>query len=232
MNQDRVHKAKKRRLRPLFISLFIEYLEYAMAKLIKYFLLSFSWSRNWSNTLLFIFLTSKLSQNLSNLWIWANTPFSKVFEYLCRRFSGPWLQVKGSYRGQMQDGDHTDGHYITLFAEQLTRTFEVLVLYIFSFFELCLQLTPSNALMNSENCVRSTVSSSPPMLSMMAWTLVLVSRSGFTSLRAPSASLMRIWPHLRTSSFSNNSWPWDESSHYSLFWLSALYFKLFWVKLS
>ena len=37
------------------------------------------------------------------------------------------LQVKGSYRGQMQDGDHTDGHYITLFAEQLTRTFEVLV---------------------------------------------------------------------------------------------------------
>ena len=38
------------------------------------------------------------------------------------------LQVKGSYRGQMQDGDHTDGHYITLFAEQLTRTFEVLVI--------------------------------------------------------------------------------------------------------
>ena len=38
------------------------------------------------------------------------------------------IQVKGSYRGQMQDGDHTDGHYITLFAEQLTRTFEVLVL--------------------------------------------------------------------------------------------------------
>ena len=28
----------------------------------------------------------------------------------------------------MQDGDHTDGHYITLFAEQLTRTFEVLVI--------------------------------------------------------------------------------------------------------
>ena len=28
----------------------------------------------------------------------------------------------------LQDGDHTDGHYITLlFAEQLTRTFEVLV---------------------------------------------------------------------------------------------------------
>ena len=37
------------------------------------------------------------------------------------------LQVKGSYRGQMQDGDHTNRHYITLFAEQLTRTFEVLV---------------------------------------------------------------------------------------------------------
>ena len=27
----------------------------------------------------------------------------------------------------MQDGDHIDGHYITMFAEQLTRTFEVLV---------------------------------------------------------------------------------------------------------
>ena len=39
------------------------------------------------------------------------------------------LQVKGSYRGQMQDGDHTDGHNITLFAEQLTRTFEVLVIF-------------------------------------------------------------------------------------------------------
>ena len=39
------------------------------------------------------------------------------------------LQVKGSYKGQMQDGDHTDGHYITMFAEQLTRTFEVLVLF-------------------------------------------------------------------------------------------------------
>ena len=38
------------------------------------------------------------------------------------------LQVKGSYKGHMQDGDHTDGHYITLFAEQLTRTFEVLVI--------------------------------------------------------------------------------------------------------
>ena len=37
------------------------------------------------------------------------------------------LQVKGSYKGQTQDGDHADGHYITLFAEQLTRTFEVLV---------------------------------------------------------------------------------------------------------
>ena len=41
------------------------------------------------------------------------------------------LRVKGSYRGQMQDGDHTDGHYITLFAEQLTRTFEVLVFFEF-----------------------------------------------------------------------------------------------------
>ena len=27
----------------------------------------------------------------------------------------------------LQDEDCTDGHYITLFAEQLTRTFEVLV---------------------------------------------------------------------------------------------------------
>ena len=38
------------------------------------------------------------------------------------------LQVKGSYWGQIQDGDHTDGHNIILFAEQLTRTFEVLVM--------------------------------------------------------------------------------------------------------
>ena len=38
------------------------------------------------------------------------------------------LQVKGSYRGLMQDGDHT-GHNITMFAEQLTRTFEVLVFW-------------------------------------------------------------------------------------------------------
>ena len=37
------------------------------------------------------------------------------------------IQVKGSYRGQIQDGYHTYGHYIKLFAEQLTRTFEVLV---------------------------------------------------------------------------------------------------------
>ena len=29
---------------------------------------------------------------------------------------------------QGTDTDHTDGHYITLFAEQLTRTFEVLVI--------------------------------------------------------------------------------------------------------
>ena len=27
----------------------------------------------------------------------------------------------------LQDGDHTDRHYITLFAEQLTTTFDVLV---------------------------------------------------------------------------------------------------------
>ena len=27
----------------------------------------------------------------------------------------------------LQDGYHTDGHYITVFTEQLTRTFEVLV---------------------------------------------------------------------------------------------------------
>jgi len=35
---------------------------------------------------------------------------------------------KGSYRVQGKDGKHTDGHYFTLFAEQLTRTFEVLVI--------------------------------------------------------------------------------------------------------
>ena len=42
--------------------------------------------------------------------------------------------VKGTERC-LQDGDHTDGHYITLhhtavFAEQLTRTFQVLVLLL------------------------------------------------------------------------------------------------------
>ena len=43
-------------------------------------------------------------------------------------------QVKGTFRGQalqdscLLDGDYTDGHYITLFAEQLTRTFEVIVI--------------------------------------------------------------------------------------------------------
>ena len=30
----------------------------------------------------------------------------------------------------LEDGDHTDGHYITLFAEQLTRTIVVLVVDI------------------------------------------------------------------------------------------------------
>ena len=110
--------------------------------------------------------------------------------------------------------------------------FIIHICLIYTFFELCLQLTNSNSLMKSENCVMSRASSSPPKLSMMDLTPALVSRSGFTSLRAPSASLMRIWPHLWTSSLSNKSWPWDESSHYSLFWLSALYFELFWVKLS
>ena len=47
------------------------------------------------------------------------------------------LQVKGSYRGQMQDGDHTYGHYITLFAEQLTRTFEVLVYHLLHDISVC-----------------------------------------------------------------------------------------------
>ena len=35
-----------------------------------------------------------------------------------------WEKCTDSY---LQDRDNTDGHYITLFAEQLTRTFEVLV---------------------------------------------------------------------------------------------------------
>ena len=34
--------------------------------------------------------------------------------------------ILGTY-GYLQDWDHTDRHYMTLFAEQLTRTFEVLV---------------------------------------------------------------------------------------------------------
>ena len=37
--------------------------------------------------------------------------------------------LQGTY-SCLQDGNHTDGHYITLFAEQLTRTFEVLVLVV------------------------------------------------------------------------------------------------------
>ena len=36
------------------------------------------------------------------------------------------INVQGTY-SCLQGGDHTDGHYITLFAEQLTRTYEVLV---------------------------------------------------------------------------------------------------------
>ena len=34
----------------------------------------------------------------------------------------------------LQDGDHTDGYFITLFAEQLTRPFEVLVFNLFNHF--------------------------------------------------------------------------------------------------
>ena len=62
-------------------------------------------------------------------------------------YSGEWTDItcerhlqkmdvtrKGSYRRQMQDGDHNDGHYITLFAEQLTRTFEVIVFELISIF--------------------------------------------------------------------------------------------------
>ena len=44
------------------------------------------------------------------------------------------VQVKVSYKGQMHHGDHTDGHYITMFAEQLTRTFEVLVFAEFCYY--------------------------------------------------------------------------------------------------
>ena len=43
-----------------------------------------------------------------------------------------WTDIKSERNVQgtdscWQDGDHTDGHFITLFAEQLTRTFKVLV---------------------------------------------------------------------------------------------------------
>ena len=49
---------------------------------------------------------------------------------MCRKWM---LKLKGSDRGQMQDGDYTDGHYnITPFAEQLTRTFEVFGRYMIS----------------------------------------------------------------------------------------------------
>ena len=62
------------------------------------------------------------------------------------------LQVKGSYRGQMQDGDHTDGHYITLFAEQLTRTFEVLVLNSVNYFFHFLSPPESHQIRRQHTC--------------------------------------------------------------------------------
>ena len=60
-----------------------------------------------------------------------------------RKYSGEWTDItcernvqtmdvtsKRKLQGTdsiLKDGDHTDGHYIPVFAEQLTRTFEVLV---------------------------------------------------------------------------------------------------------
>ncbi len=41
----------------------------------------------------------------------------------CTHYRG-WITGKNSC---LQKGDHTDGQYITSFAEQLTKTFEVLV---------------------------------------------------------------------------------------------------------
>ena len=63
------------------------------------------------------------------------------------------LQVKGSYRGHMQDGDHTDGHYFTLFAEQLTRPFEVLVVIRDNskkYFDIFLRFYPACILLNQK----------------------------------------------------------------------------------
>ena len=48
----------------------------------------------------------------------------------------------------LQDGDQTDGHYITLVAEQLTITFEVLV-YIQNF----KQIRPKEMLLEMRNTV-------------------------------------------------------------------------------
>ena len=44
------------------------------------------------------------------------------------------LHVREIYRGQIHNllQDYTDGHYIKLFAEQLTRTFEVLVVVCYA----------------------------------------------------------------------------------------------------
>ncbi len=49
------------------------------------------------------------------------------------------VMSKMKLQGTYQDEDHTDRHYIALFAEQLTRTFEVLV-HTYSLFQVCLWL--------------------------------------------------------------------------------------------
>ena len=47
-----------------------------------------------------------------------------------RNVKGTYITSERNVQGTdscLQDEDRTDGHYITLFAEQLTRPFEVLV---------------------------------------------------------------------------------------------------------
>ena len=53
------------------------------------------------------------------------------------KYSGEWTDITYerniqkmdvTSKRKLQGTDHSDGHYITLFAEQLTRTFEVLLI--------------------------------------------------------------------------------------------------------
>ena len=55
----------------------------------------------------------------------------RAIMYIERNVQGIDIKTESNVQGTdscLQDGDHIDGHYITLYAEQLTRLLEVLVL--------------------------------------------------------------------------------------------------------